>query len=95
MSEEKKLSGASQAKSEGLVLALHGATEAKRVREGDLQVSPYSEYQPGDPGFVVEMAGYWNGGDISWAIPAWDEAGSNDLGGVFATRTLAERAMRL
>lgn len=62
---------------------------------GQMQVSPYSEYQPNAVGFVIEFANYWNGGELSWALPAWDEMGmGDDADGIFPTQELAIIAMK-
>lgn len=44
-------------------------------------------------GFVIEAFHCWNGGEPTWAVPAWDEWGYGEREGVFATRAEAERAL--
>lgn len=74
-------------------------TQAKPAREprpGELQVSPWSEYEPGTPGFVIEEFGYtsYHSDPPSWRIPAWEERGEPQFEGIFPTREAAERVMR-
>lgn len=58
---------------------------------GDLQVCARSEYDPGEPGFIIEQLGYWNYGDQpTWAIPAWEEMGLAHFGRTYPTREAAE-----
>lgn len=44
---------------------------------------------------VVELLDYWPiyGGDLGWAVPAWDERGEPDLDGPFSTVAEAQAAI--
>jgi hypothetical protein len=63
------------------------AAQAREPRPGDLQVGAWSEYEPGQPGFVIEEFGYssYHSDPPGWRIPAWDERGEPQFEGVFPT----------
>lgn len=62
-------------------------------RVGDVRVAPYSEYEPGAEGFVIERLGYWNNCEPTWALPDWIEWSRGSLDGIFPTREAAEQAL--
>lgn len=66
------------------------ATTLAAPRQGALRVNAY-DYD----GIVVEQLGYWNGQELHWAVPAWDERGQPELGGPFEDAASAQRAIRL
>ena len=69
---------------------------SRETRPGDLQVGLWSEYEPGQPGFVIEEFGYnsYPSDPPSWRIPAWDDQGEPQFGGIFPTREAAEAVLR-
>jgi hypothetical protein len=62
---------------------------------GALRVAPWSEYEPGQPGFVIEQFSYtsYRSDPPSWVLPAWEERGCGDLDGVFSTEEAARQAL--
>ena len=46
-----------------------------------------------DGAIVVEARSWWNGGELDWAVPAWEEMGFGELEGHFQSREDAETAL--
>lgn len=62
------------------------------LRSGQIRVAPYSDYEPGAAGYVIEQADYYGptfDRQLGWAIPAWGERGEPQFEGVFPTHAAA------
>lgn len=64
------------------------------TKVGEIRIGTAAEYDLGN-GFVIEQFSYWNNGEPSWAIPAWEERGYSDFAEMFCTRDAAEKALEL
>ena len=60
-------------------------------KSGDIRVNEF-DY---DGDIVVEQLSHWNGQEMHWAVPAWEERGHPDLAGPFEDVASARRAVRL
>jgi hypothetical protein len=57
----------------------------------NIRVCDPSDY---DGRVLIESLEYWNGrSEMSWAVPAWEEAGYSELCGPFNTREDAQAAI--